>query len=261
MIKQHRIPLLIIVLALVVSLIPVSLGIDGQLSKMLQVTITVFALARGLNAILSVAQGTELSIEPMGVGLTLTPGEILDPLNDLIEQFSSILLLASASLGIQQIILLLSDKPFVQFGLAASIVVMLVVYILPISNDVVRKVLLKLVIVVTILRLMVPVSVLVSYQIQMALSQQRDNAVSVLENTQTEVQQYTHQHSKTDSNWWDGLKNSLDIEQGLNKIQQHSETAVKAAVYLLAEFVLVMVLLPILCMLLFVRLFNRIIST
>ncbi len=260
MIKQHRFALLIMLLALILALIPVGIGIDSQLSKMLQVTITVFALARGLNAILSVAQGTELSIEPMGVGLTLTPGEILDPLNDLIEQFSSILLLASASLGIQQIILLLSDKPFIQFGLAASIIVMLVTYILPITNEHVRKVLLKLVIVLTILRLMVPVTILVSYQVQSALSQQREDAVTVLENTQTDVQQYTHKQSHNDSNWWDGLKNSLDIEQGLNAIQQQSETAVKAAVYLLAEFVLVMVLLPIFCMYLFIRLFNRIIA-
>lgn len=38
------------------------------------------------------AQGTELSIEPMGVGVILTLGELLDPLNDLIEQFSNVLL-------------------------------------------------------------------------------------------------------------------------------------------------------------------------
>jgi len=248
------------VLALIMSLIPVSLSTENQLSTMLQITITVFALARGLNAIISVAQGTELSIEPMGVGVTLTPGEVLDPLNDLIEQFASILLVASASLGIQQIILLLSDKPLVQFGLAASIVIMSVVYILPVSNQAVRKLLLKLVIMLTIARLLVPVTVLVSYQVQSALNQQRQQAITTLETTQSDVKRYTNQQANNDSSWWHGLKNSLDIEQSLNAIQNKTETAVKAAIYLLAEFILVMVLLPIFCLYLLIRLFNRILA-
>ena len=67
-----------------------------------------FAMARGLNAVLSVAQGTEMSIEPLGVGLTLTPGEILDPVNDLIERFSWIMLASSTSIGIQEIFLEIS---------------------------------------------------------------------------------------------------------------------------------------------------------
>jgi len=47
-----------------------------------------YAVARGLNGLISVAQGTEISVEPVGVGMTFTPGQILDPVNDLIEQFS-----------------------------------------------------------------------------------------------------------------------------------------------------------------------------
>lgn len=260
MIKQHRLPLLIMVLALITALIPVSLGSDAQLSKMLQVTLTVFALARGLNAILSVAQGTELSIEPMGVGLTLTPGEILDPLNDLIEQFSNILLLASASLGIQQIVLILADKPFVQISLAVTIVLIVISYLLPITTENARKVLLKVVIILTVLRLMVPIAVLVSYQVQQALNQQRQQAITTLEHTQTQVEAYSNEQPDNDNSWWHGLKNRLDIEQGLNKIQQQTEKAVYATIYLLAEFVLVMVLLPIICMLVFIRLFNKISS-
>ena len=71
-------------------------------------TVVSFAMARGLNAVLSVVQGTELSIEPMGLGLTLTPGEILDPVNDLIERFSWIMLASSTSIGIQEIFLEIS---------------------------------------------------------------------------------------------------------------------------------------------------------
>jgi len=67
-----------------------------------------WALARGLNGVLSVAQGTEVAIQPAGVGVNFTPGEILDPVNDLVERFSWIMMLATSSLGIQQILLAMS---------------------------------------------------------------------------------------------------------------------------------------------------------
>ena len=67
-----------------------------------------WALARGLNGVLSVAQGTEVAIQPAGVGVNFAPGEILDPINDLVERFSWIMMLASSSLGVQQILLAMS---------------------------------------------------------------------------------------------------------------------------------------------------------
>lgn len=64
-----------------------------------------FAAARALNAVISVAQGTELAVQPAGVGVTLTPGQVLDPVNDLIEQFSTLMLMASAAFGAQRVLI------------------------------------------------------------------------------------------------------------------------------------------------------------
>ncbi len=64
-----------------------------------------FALARTLNGVISAVQGTELALQPAGVGVTLTPGEVLDPVNDLVERFSWIMLWSSLSLGVQQVLL------------------------------------------------------------------------------------------------------------------------------------------------------------
>ena len=63
-----------------------------------------FAVSRSLNGVISVAQGTEIAIQPVGVGVTLSVGEILDPLNDLVERFSWLVLLACASLGTQMLL-------------------------------------------------------------------------------------------------------------------------------------------------------------
>ncbi len=64
-----------------------------------------FGVARGLNGVISVAQGTEIAIQPAGIGVNFTPGQILDPINDLIERFSWVMLSCGVSLGIQQILL------------------------------------------------------------------------------------------------------------------------------------------------------------
>jgi hypothetical protein len=64
-----------------------------------------FATARALNAVISVVQGTEVAVEPMGVGVSLSLGQVLDPINDLVEQFSSLMLVASVALGIQRVLI------------------------------------------------------------------------------------------------------------------------------------------------------------
>lgn len=75
---------------------------ERQVDAGLKRALLSFATARALNAVISVAQGTEISIQPAGVGVVVTPGQILDPVNDLVEQFSNLMLAASVSFGVQK---------------------------------------------------------------------------------------------------------------------------------------------------------------
>lgn len=61
----------------------------------------IYATARGINALVSVLQGTEMN----AFILTFTIGELLDPVNDLIERFSAVMMLAIGSLALQKILL------------------------------------------------------------------------------------------------------------------------------------------------------------
>ncbi|MGE0081129.1 MAG: hypothetical protein AB7U81_07525 [Thiohalomonadaceae bacterium] len=76
-----------------------------------------FAVARSLNGVISVAQGTEIAVEPAGVGVNFAPGQILDPVNDLIEQFSWVMLASATSLGLQRLLIEVFATPFFTFGL------------------------------------------------------------------------------------------------------------------------------------------------
>jgi hypothetical protein len=64
-----------------------------------------FATARALNAVISVAQGTEFAVQPFGIGVNFAPGQALDPLNDLVEKFSDLMLMASVAFGAQVLLL------------------------------------------------------------------------------------------------------------------------------------------------------------
>ena len=74
---------------------------DEYVTEALQSGAIVYATARGINGVVSFIQGTELN--PAFV--TFAVGEFLDPVNDLIERFSGLLMLALGSLSLQKILL------------------------------------------------------------------------------------------------------------------------------------------------------------
>ncbi len=76
-----------------------------------------FAAARALNAVISVVQGTEVAVQPIGVGVVLTPGQALDPVNDLVEQFSTLMLTASVAFGVQLALIKFGGHEAVSFAL------------------------------------------------------------------------------------------------------------------------------------------------
>ena len=78
---------------------------DEQIDAGLRRALIGFASARTLNGLISVLQGAEFAVQPLGVGVTLTVGQILDPINDLIEQFSTLMLYASVAFGVQKALL------------------------------------------------------------------------------------------------------------------------------------------------------------
>jgi hypothetical protein len=84
--------------------------------------LTTFAIARTLNAAISLAQGTEVTAG-LGAELTLSVGQVLDPINDLVESFSNLMLMASVAFGIQKVLLAIGQYHWVKWVLMALIAV------------------------------------------------------------------------------------------------------------------------------------------
>jgi|TARA_B110000014_G_scaffold203308_1_gene153329 hypothetical protein len=83
---------------------------EAYTSKTLESVAITYGVARAMNASVSVLQGTEVNASPAGMGVTFSIGEVLDPVNDLIERFSFIVMLSMASLALQKILILIGSS-------------------------------------------------------------------------------------------------------------------------------------------------------
>jgi len=107
--RKRLVIVVAIVLSVVLAMLPTADNMgQSHVDTAFKRALVGYALARGLNGVISVAQGTEVAIQPAGIGVNFTPGQILDPVNDLVERFSWIMMLASSSLGVQKVLLSMS---------------------------------------------------------------------------------------------------------------------------------------------------------
>ena len=145
-----------VVLAIVLALLPTldSAG-SAHVDEAFRRALLGFALARGLNGVISVAQGTEIAVQPAGMGVNFTPGEILDPINDLVERFSWIMMLATSSLGVQKILLSMSAWEGLIIGLVLVGALLVASRLLATSRRV-RIVLQRVFLFLLLLRFMMP---------------------------------------------------------------------------------------------------------
>lgn len=103
--QRAILPLILLILVACAWFGPLDAPATEKVDAGLKRALVSFATARALNGVISVAQGTEVSLQPAGVGATFAPGQLLDPLNDLVERFSDLMLGASVLFGAQKILL------------------------------------------------------------------------------------------------------------------------------------------------------------
>lgn len=101
---------------------------DRYTSESIKHAAITYATARGINALVSMMQSSNVSAGIGVVSGSMTIGELLDPINDLIERFSGMMTLALASLAGQKVLLLIaSNRLFLYllafFGLVALLLI------------------------------------------------------------------------------------------------------------------------------------------
>ena len=189
----------IILIAAILAVTGVADDISQQQAEQgLKRALATFAIARTLNGVISVAQGTELAVEPGGVGVIMTPGQILDPVNDLIERFSSVMLFAASSLGLQLVLLEITSW----IVITALLVVTLAVWLTATWSDKVKAnpyvaVILRLAVFLAFLRFAIPIVIIsTSFLFNTFLSDKHDTATAELSVTASEIEQLNIQYDE-----------------------------------------------------------------
>ena len=75
---------------------------DAYFTETVSEAATVFATARVINGGISVIKDSTVTVTPFGLGTEIALGQVLDPLDDVIERLSDILFTGVVSLGIQK---------------------------------------------------------------------------------------------------------------------------------------------------------------
>lgn len=258
MLRKALLTLLILLLAL--------LTLSSQVNeKAMQIheasfdrAIGAFAIAKGLNAAISLIQGTELNAAPAGIGVTLSIGEVLDPLNDLIERFSWVMLAASVSLGIQKLLLSLGGLAFIQFTLLSVFALIgAAIWYRPLQRALTVSILLRLTLVLMILRFGALLFIHAESLVYTTLMEQEyAEATKTLSETRVQLENIATQNDEriakeesfldSLSNSYDQAKTLLDIKLQLASLQRIFDQAQREVINLVTIFVVLTILLPLL---------------
>ena len=235
-----------------------------------QRSIVAFAIAKGLNGAISVVQGTEVAVEPAGIGLILTPGQILDPVNDLIERFSWVMLLCSTSLGIQSILLKIFSSFYFSIAVAATLLLVTVfVWQQTVTSVNLRNLLYRFAVFLLILRFFIPLMAISSDGLYKAfLEPTYTRSTQELEQSNSEISNLSQDNQLIDDetremSWFELLGNnissaidSVNINKQLDQLKIMADRLTGHIIDLIVVFTLQTILFPLIFIWLSMKLIN-----
>lgn len=62
-----------------------------------------YGVCRVINATVSIIKESSVELEPAGIGMSLAVGQAVDPINDMVERLSDVLVMSITSLGVQKL--------------------------------------------------------------------------------------------------------------------------------------------------------------
>jgi len=242
---------------------------SAHLDAALERALVSFALARTLNGVISVVQETQIALQPAGVGVTLMPGELLDPLNDLIERFSWVMLASSAALGVERVLLTMSGWWGVNLALAIAVVIWLPTAWLPRASPSWQSITGRVLLAALFLRFAIPLLLITTQAVSATfLDAKEQQATDALRATSEEARQLGEEAGGTtapeaDQSMLDRLSSAvsrLDVDARIKALREGLSHAVEHIIDLIVVFLLETVLVPIALLWLLTRLLGAALS-
>ena len=263
---------LLLLLAAVLSVTPfMDQRAAEDYEQLFQRAFVTFALARTINGVISVVQGTEVALQPAGVGVTLTPGEILDPVNDLVERFSWIMMGATISLGVQNVLLDVSAWWVIQ-GLVTALAAWLLIRLwYPGQGSQLYRILFKRIFpLLLFIRFAVPVMLIANDLLYQEFLEQRfERSTAIITEAGKEFEQIEAEANKESTQddddgmldsltrAWSSTINSVDLSGRLQRMQAQATVVIEHLIQLSVVFVLQTALLPVVFLWFFTQVIKR----
>lgn len=208
-----------------------------------------FGTARTLNAVLSVAQGTEVAVEPGGVGVKLSPGQVLHPINQLVGQFAELMLAASVAFGAMEILIRVGSHWTVTVALTI-VAVAWAAYRW--RGEVAPGWIAKLLMIFIVLRFTLPiVSIGSEYAYRLFMADDYTQAQQGIQATseRIDMEAVAQADQKADLGFFDRLKDwvqrKTDVGTGVKRLVVAAQSVVEHVVKLICVFLLQTLVIPI----------------
>jgi len=267
---------LLLVLLAVFSTTPfIDQRAEMEYEQLFQRAFITFALARTINGVISVVQGTEVALQPAGVGVTLTPGEILDPVNDLVERFSWIMMGATISLGVQNVLLDVSAWWMVQALLIVLVAWLVIRLWYPGQERANQMALLRhIFLLLLFIRFAVPTMLIANDLLyQQFLEPRYQQSTEVITEAGRDLEQLSKEANTEDANTPDtgvleaignALSNtvdSMDVSGRFERLRARAGEVTEHLIQLSVVFLLQTALLPVAFLWVFLQVFKRLFKT
>ncbi|CAM2785286.1 hypothetical protein [Vibrio rarus] len=271
--------LILTILAIVLTIIALFNLIDQytlvKLDDAIEQAAIAFASVRSIHAIISVLQGTEVSL-PV---LTFSVGEVLSPATDILQSTSGVLTTALASLGLQRILLEVFTAKLVNITIAISALAYIgTLWYQPVTN--LRRYAQPLFFILCFTRFLLVGTLLLNSVVDTLflneqteqITQQTDLIATDFHQLHQELLSEKGEDNTNDDSFLGSVKQALhtvtdgyndakqEIQKNLEQLQSKTETLVVNLLTLIAMFVLKTILIPIGFLLLLKNLYWRLIN-
>lgn len=217
---------------------------NQQVDDGLKRALTSFATARALNAVISMVQGTEIAIEPAGVGVKISPGQLLRPLNDMVEQFAHLMLIASIAFGIERILMTIGAHWVISLLMTVVALGWGYLQLRRISSPVWLT---RLLVILLMTRFAIPVAIMGSDLLfQKFMAEDYKLSQQVMETTRGQISSLSSTGTE-DQSVWDRIKGQFtEIRARITQLKLAAEQATERIIKLMVIFILQTLLLPVL---------------
>lgn len=247
---------------------------DRYFESAMSKAIVAYGTASVINASVSVIKESEIQLEPAGIGLSLAMGQVLDPVDDMVERLSDILITAIASLGTQKVIFEIGNT-FIPKLLAILILILSVfVWIESDKINKFKKKLIRLTIILLAARLFLPTSALINDIIYESYFEPRiTESGEKLDFYSKEIDKLERVDIPKNAGWWDTLqesakalaKTTVQFKEAfvavIDNLGNIIDTLLTLLWLYLGLFVIQVILLPLIMFLALVKITNSLFET